>query len=426
MNFRDGIVTSFVLSAITTASLYSQICGPLQQTEAQIDTALARIGYKTITSAVPFLMISPDARAGGMGDLGVATEGDANAMHWNPAKMMFAEKDMSISISYTPWLRNLVPDINLAYLSFFKKIQDRAAIGASIRYFSLGEITFTDQQGTVTGQYNPNEFAIDAGAALRMSDKWSGAVAFRFIYSNLSLGQSVQGQPTQAGLSGAGDVSFFYENKEKKLFKRPVIWRWGINISNIGAKIKYSEVQPNGDFLPTNLRTGASATLDIDDYNRVTLAFEFNKLLIPSPPLYAIDENGNTIRDENNNPVVCKGMDPNRNIMNALVTSFVDAPGGFVEEMAEINFAVGFEYWYNKLFGARGGFFYEPQSKGNRQYFTVGASVRYKVFGLDFSYLIPTVARNPLENTLRFTLSFNFDKAKKKDKTKKEKKTSEG
>lgn len=422
MSFKGAFTLLF--SSISLASFGQNLsqCGPLLSTDGAVDSALSRIGYSTITTAVPFLMISPDAKAGGMGDLGVATEGDANSMHWNPAKMMFAEKDMSISVSYTPWLRNLVPDINLAYLSFYKKIQDRAAIGASLRYFSLGEITFTDNQGTVTGQYNPNEFAIDAGAAIKMSEYWSGAVSFRFIYSNLSLGQSVQGQPTRAGLSGAGDVAFFYENRDKKLFKKPVIWRFGVAITNIGSKVKYSDAQPNGDFIPTNMRMGASSTIDIDDHSRFTLAFEFNKLLVPSPPLYAMDSNGAVIRDpQTNMPVICKGMDPNRNIMSALVTSFWDAPQGFAEEMREINFAIGAEYWYNKLFGARAGFFYEPRSKGNRQYFTVGASVRYKIFGLDFSYLIPTVTRNPLENTLRFTLSFNFDKFKKKDKPEKAK-----
>lgn len=424
MSYNRLICTSFILFITFPLSqyLHSQQtvdnCGAMETPEAIADE-LNRIGIRTVTTSVPFLMISPDARAGGMGDLGVATEGDANAMHWNPAKMMFADKDMSFAVSYTPWLRNLVPDINLAYLGFYKKIQDRATIGASIRYFSLGDITFTDQQGNTIGQYNPNEFSIDVGAALKMSEYWSGAVAFRFIYSNLTLGQNVNNAPTRAGLAGSGDVAFFYENRDKKLFKKPVIWRWGINISNIGSKIKYSETQPNGDFIPINLRTGASSTLDIDKYNRVTLAFEFSKLLVPSPPLYAKDENGNLLRDDNGQPIICRGQDPNRSVLEGMVTSFWDAPRGFAEEMAEINFAIGFEYWYNQIFGARTGFFYEPQSKGNRQYFTVGASVRYKIFGLDFSYLVPTVARNPLENTLRFTLSFNFDKFNKKEKTSK-------
>lgn len=357
---------------------------------------------RPITTAVPFLMINPDARTGGMGDLGVATEADAASMQWNVGKLAFAPKDMSFNVSYTPWLRNLVPDINLAYLGFYKKIGDRVCIGASLKYFSLGDITFTDQNGTNIGVYTPNEFSIDAGASLKLSQYWSGGIAFRFIYSNLTLGQIVGGSATNAGLAGSGDFGFYYENPDKKLFKRPVTWRFGFAFTNIGSKIKYSDVDPDGDFIPTNLRIGASSTLDIDKFNKLTWAIEFSKLLVPSSniALDTTDNGANKVQS----PIV------------GIFTSWGDAPAGFYGEMLEITFATGVEYWYNNLFRASAGFFYEPQASGNRTYFTLGAGVRYKVFGLDFSYLLPTVQRHPLENTLRFSLSFNFDPIKKKKK----------
>jgi hypothetical protein len=380
-----------------------------QPTEEQ----LSNTGSRTITTSVPFLMISPDAKAGGIGDQGVATEADANSMHWNVGKLAMAPKDMSITVSYTPWLRQLVPDINLAYLGFYKKIGNRTTIGGSVRYFSLGDITFTDINGNTIGNYNPNEFSIDAGASLKLSEYWSGGVAFRFIYSNLTLGQNVQGQATNAGLAGSGDVGFFYQNGDKKLFGKPITWRFGVSITNIGNKIKYSDAQAEGDFIPINLRLGTSNTIEIDDYNKLTLSVELSKLLVPSVPIYQKDSLGN-IQYDNGKPILVAGMDPDRNVISGMFTSFGDSPSGFAGEMEEFTLSTGVEYWYNNLFRAGAGFFYEPRVSGNRQYFTMGAGVRYKIFGLDFSYLIPTVQRNPLEHTVRFTLSFNFDSFKNK------------
>jgi len=367
---------------------------------------LEAIGFNTtdpnvVTVSVPFLMISPEARAGGMGDLGVATSADANSLHWNVAKLARVENDMSFSVSYSPWLRDLVPDINLAYLGFYRKLNDRFTLGGSLRYFSLGDITFTNDVGQVIGNYNPHEFAVDAGGALKLSDYWSAGVAFRFIYSNLTLGQNVGGQATEPGVAGSGDFGFYYENPEAKLFDRQSTWRFGVSVQNIGSKIRYSASQTAADWIPVMLRVGGSNTLQIDDYNSFTLALEVSKLLVPTPPF----------RSPTNADSILAGMDRDRSVLVGMVTSLWDAPGGFSEEMQEFMLSGGAEYWYDKTLAVRGGFFWEHPRKGNRQYFTIGAGVRYNIFGLDFSYLIPTGRNNPLANTLRFTLTFNIDRA---------------
>jgi len=411
MNFKFLSRTSVLLGlfGVTTASVFAQ----------PTSSDLSNIGTATITTSVPFLMINPSARWGSLGDIGVSTEADAASMHYNVGKLAHAPKDMSFDVSYSPWLRALVPDINLAYLGFYKKVGNRTAIGGSIRYFSLGDITFTDMSGNTIGNYNPNEFSLDVGASLKLSEYWSGGISFKFIYSNLTLGQYVNGQATNPGLAGGGDIGFFFQNPDKKLFKKPVTWRFGFAINNIGSKIKYSDAQANGDFIPTNLRIGAGAQLELDKFNSLSWHVEIAKLLVPSNPIYDKDSNGYVKTDAQGNPMILYGMDPNRNTFTAMFTSFGDSPYGFVGEMSEINISTGVEYWYNKLLRVGVGFFYETPSAGNRQFFTLGAGVRYKVFGLDFSYLIPTRQRNPLENTLRFTLSFHFDKfgkGKKKEK----------
>ena len=356
----------------------------------------------TITTAVPFLLIAPDARGGGMGDAGVTSTPDASSMHYNPAKYAFIEKDMGFAISYSPWLRALVSDINLAYLAGYKRIDDKQTIGASLLYFSLGDITFTDIVGEVIGNYKPNEFSIDVTYARKLGPVWSGAVSARYIYSNLTQGIPVAGASTHAGNSVATDVAFYYT---KKISMRNVDDAWlnlGFNISNIGAKISYSESNTEKDFIPTNLRFGPSLTIDFNEYNRFSFMIDANKLLVPTPPYY--DSIGN----------ITKGMDPEVGVVKGMYQSFYDAPGGFSEEMNEFSFCIGTEYWYDQQFAIRGGYFWEAETKGNRQYFTLGAGLRYNVFGLDFSYLIPTDQKNPLENTLRFTLSFDFEAFTKK------------
>lgn len=363
----------------------------------------------TITTAVPFLMIAPDARSGAMGDAGVSSTPDANSMHWNPAKYAFIEKDMGFSVSYSPWLRKLVNDINLAYLGFYKRIDDRQTVAATLLYFSLGDITFTDEMGNSLGTYRPNEFAIDGTYSRKLSNNLSGAVAARFIYSNLTQGQFVQGHETHAGTSIAADVSVYWQ-KEITMANLDGLFAWGINISNIGAKISYTD-NVIKDFIPTNLRLGPSLTLDIDEYNTISFMVDVNKLLVPTPPIYKVnDSTGQQVVDPaTGKPIILKGKDPDVSVVSGMIQSFYDAPGGFSEEMREFSFAVGAEYWYDKQFALRAGFFYEDKTKGNRKFFTVGAGLRYNVFGLDFSYLIPLEQHNPLENTLRFSLLFNFE-----------------
>ncbi len=366
-------------------------------------------GLNTITTAVPFLQIAPDARAGGMADNGVSTSPDANSMHWNPAKYAFMDKQFGFAVSFTPWLRELqIDDIYLGYLSGFYKIDDRQAIAASLRYFTLGEIPFTDETGFTTGIYKPSEWAIDLTYSRKFSEHWSGAIAARFIYSNLTLGQMVQGAETSAGTSIAADVAFYYRS-DVDLGNIEGEFAFGFNVSNIGNKISYSETNIQKDFIPTNLRLGPSINLNIDDYNKLGFALDINKLLVPTPPIYKRNPDGTFEQNPDGSYVIDKGKDPDVSVVQGMIQSFYDAPGGFSEEMKEFTFGISTEYWYNNIFSLRGGYFWEDKSKGNRKFFSLGAGLRYNVFGLDFSYLIPMERNHPLANTLRFTLIFDFD-----------------
>ena len=371
----------------------------------------------TITTAVPFLQIAPDARSGGMGEAGVSSTPDANSMHWNPAKYSYIENEMGFSLSYSPWLRALVSDINLAYLTGYKKLGNNQVVSGSLLYFSLGDITFTDIQGATIGNYRPNEFAISGSYSRMLTKNLSGAVTARFIHSNLTQGQSVGGASTKPGNSIAADIAI-YSRHDVEFPNMEGFFAWGLNISNIGSKISYSDDNTQRDFIPTNLRVGPSLTLDIDEYNRLSFMVDINKLLIPTPPIYATDSlTGQPIYDDNGNQLIFKGKDPNVSVPVGMFQSFFDAPGGFNEEIRELSFAVGVEYWYDKQFAIRGGYFHEDRTKGNRKFFTLGAGLRYNVFGLDFAYLIPTggQAKNPLENTLRFTLHFDFEAFQKQN-----------
>ncbi len=356
----------------------------------------------TITTAVPFLLIAPDARGGAMGDAGVATTPDAVSMHYNPAKYAFMESKTGFSAGYSPWMRALVNDINLAYVAGYYKLDDKQVVAASLRYFSLGDITFTDDAGNEIGNFRPNEFAIDGTYSRKFSKTWSGAVAGRFVFSDLTQGQSVQGVQTKPGTSVAADVAVYHQHELNWRNFEFAEFAFGANISNIGSKISYSDATTEKDFIPTNLRFGPRLTLDFDDYNRISFTFDIEKLLVPTPPEY--DSTGKTLPEN-----IIDGKDPNVSPVEGMVQSWYDAPAGFPEEMREFYFATGVEYWYNKVFALRGGFFYEDATKGNRQYFTLGAGLKYNVFGLDFSYLIPLAQQNPMENTLRFTLLFDFD-----------------
>lgn len=359
----------------------------------------------TITTAVPFLLIAPDARSGAMGDVGVSSRPDANSMHWNPAKYAFIDKEMGLSLSYTPWLRALVNDINLSYLSGFRRIDELQTIAASLIFFSLGEIQFTDINGDPQGIYRPSEFAVDVAYSRKLSENLAGGIAVRYIHSNLTQGQFVNQQETKPGRSIAADVSAYYERELS--WNTPTIFSAGINISNIGNKISYSD-EISADFIPINLRIGPSLRFDLDEYNSLAFSLDMNKLLVPTPPIYARGEDGKVIY-ENDKPVIAEGKDPDRSVVSGIFGSFSDAPGGFREELNEITYGLGAEYWYDNQFALRGGYFNEHSTKGNRKYFSLGVGLKYNVFGLDFAYLVPIAQRSALENVLRFSLVFDFD-----------------
>lgn len=372
-----------------------------------------QVQLNTITTAVPFLMIGPDSRSGALGDAGVALSPDANSLHWNPAKMAFSENEVEFSLSYAPWLRALVDDMNLAYLSGVKRINKRQAWGAALRYFSLGNITFTDESGTTIRDFQPAEFSLDVGYSQKLSDKFSGGIAGRFINSNLTGGTNVLGANSKPGRSVAVDISAFYSNPRTKFAGRDAAFNWGLNISNIGAKMSYSE-SADRDFIPTNLKLGSALTMKLDEYNSLTFTADANKLLVPTSPIY----------DQESGVNIVSGYDPNVGVATAMMQSFYDAPGivnfnqdgtytveeGSIlrEEIREWNIGGGIEYLYNDVFAFRTGFFNEHRSKGARQFITLGAGIKYTVFTVDLSYLISTRQQNPLANTLRFTLRLQF------------------
>ena len=363
----------------------------------EIDYSDLTGGLNTITTAVPFLMISPDSKAGAMGDVGVATTPDANSMHWNPAKLAFTTDDMGASVSYVPWLRALVPDINLSYLAGYKKLDDNQAIGLEMRYFSLGDITFTDVNGTTVGQYKPHEFALATSYARKLSREFSLAISGRYIYSNLTGGQYAGEVATQAGQSIAADLAGYYA-KPVSMGGQDMDLAVVLHISNIGSKVSYTETSIR-DFIPINMRLGTALGTDIDDYNKISLAFDLNKLLVPTPP---ITENGEIIL----------GQSSDVGVVSGIFQSFGDAPGGFSEEMREINYSIGTEYWYANQFALRAGYFFEHSTKGGRKFLTFGSGVKYSAFTLDFSYLVnannDAGATNPLANTMRFSMIWNF------------------
>lgn len=351
-----------------------------------------------IQTVVPFLTIAPDSRAGGMGDAGVATSPDVYSNHWNPAKFAFIDGKGGVGISYSPWLRNLVPDINIAYLSGYYRIDRKQVASASLLYSSLGDVPFTDDWGNYQRTFKPNELAFDLGYSRIFADHFSGGIAFRFIYSNLTGGAYSGGTVTSPGISFAADIGGYYHN-DISMFSKDGEIGLGFNFSNIGSKMSYSDGQTS-DFIPMNLRLGAAGTINFDDFNKMTLTVDLNKLLVPTPPKYDGTE-------------IIAGKDPNVSVPIALFQSFYDAPDGFSEELHEITYSLGAEYWYNNQFAIRGGYFHEHESKGNRKYFTAGAGFRLKGFTIDFSYLMPTVSNHPLARTLRFSLSFDSNTLRK-------------
>ncbi len=360
-----------------------------------------------ITVAVPFLNFAPDSRGSAMGDVGVATTPDAYSIHWNNAKLAFIDYDFGFSFSYSPWLGNIVDDMSLNYLTGYKKINRNEAVGISMRYFDLGEIQLTDLQGEPLGIENPREWAIDLTYSRKLSQNLSIAGTGRFIRSNLA--SNITGAPdVNPGTSLAVDVGVFYTQPlALKTLDSEIAF--GAHVSNIGQKITYTD-ETNEDFIPANLRVGGAWNVNLDQYNSFSIALDFNKLMVPTPPQYLTDENGDFVRDPDGNLIISDGEDPNRPLISGTFGSFTDAPDGFSEELKEISYSLGAEYWYRDLFAARIGYFLEHEDKGDRKYFTAGLGFRYQVFGLDVSYLIPQEQNHPLGDTLRLSFVFSFDK----------------
>ena len=357
-----------------------------------------------VTSAMPMLNIGPDARMGGMANAGVAASPDANALFWNPAKLAFmGAGTMQGGLSYTPWLRRLVPDVELMFANVAMGLGDRSGVGASLRYFSLGDITFRNEQGDEQGTYRPYEMALDVAYALKLSENWSAGVGLRYALSDLTQGQVVGSLQTKPGQTVATDVSFYYQGEELNLPDgQKGQWLGGLNISNIGAKVKYTE-SGDADFIPTNLKLGVGYNWILDRYNRVVVLFDVNKLLVPTQPVRdLLDADGDGDRYE-----IIAGKDDNVPVIQGILQRWDPAakPDGSRELMRELMYNAGVEYWYDNKFAVRGGYQHEDALKGNRRFFTMGFGLRYSLLGLDFAYLFPAdqTVRSPLENTIRFS-----------------------
>ncbi len=382
-----NIFLTVSLSIIVSTIVYGQNGNPAPPAAVGQDSS-----RRVITTAVPFLTITPDARAGGMGDVGAATSPDANSTYWNPAKLAFIDNDIGFSFSYTPWLGKIINDMSISYLSGYYKFSKEQAVGVSLKYFDLGEIFFTDAVGNSNGDFNPRELAVDATYSRVLSQKLGVGLTARYIHSNLT-GNFTSADPTNGadarpGNSVSADIGVYYNN-DLILSGASSNLALAAVISDIGAKLTYSD-ENNRDFIPTNLRLGSAFTTNLDPYNKLTFGLDFNKLLVPSPQF------DNSQRDES--------------LLGGIFGSFTDAEGGGSEELKEITLSAGAEYWYNNTFAARIGYFYEDEDKGDRKYLTMGLGFRYNVFGIDFAYLVPNERTHPLAETLRFTLLFNFDK----------------
>jgi hypothetical protein len=418
MEFSNMIINRLVCGVFCIAASFS-----FAQPTGGSGATSQDLQLNTITTAVPFMAITPDSRAGGMGDAGTALSGDANSIYWNTSMLNFAKQRSEISLSYTPWLRQLTNDIHLSYLSGYYKVNDRHAVAGALRFFSLGEITFTDASGNVIRDDKPSEFELTGGYAFKLSERLSIGVNGKFAYSNLTGGLTVAGVNTKAGVAGAADLSFTYFNEDAKIGKTKGAYTFATTINNIGNKIAYSELQSR-DFLPMNIKIGNSFRADFDKFNNLLFAVDLQKLLVPTPAIYQL---------QGSEFALISGMNNEIGVISAMLQSFYDAPGipvkdesgNYVqqqdgsyeivkgsklrEELAEINIATGLEYWYNNVLALRAGYFYEHRSKGDRQYLNFGVGFKYNMFGVDFSYLAALTRQSPLANTLRFTLRLNLD-----------------
>lgn len=392
------------------------------------------IQLNTITTALPFLGINADSRSGAMGDAGTALSPNSSSTMWNTAMLNFAESKSEIGVSYTPWLRQLTNDMHLSYLSGFTRVGERHVVGGALRYFSLGEITFTDQGGNYIREFKPNEFELTLSYAFKLAERHSIGINGKFAYSNLTGGLVTAGTETKAAIAGIADISYAHRNEDINWFGVNGVYSLGVVIANVGNKVAYS-ANARRDFLPTSLRIGNAYTAKIDKYNSLTVSVDVSKLLVPTPAIYAkIDDETTLISGKSNDVGVIAGM----------IQSFYDAPGRIIkdedgnpvanedgtfqvkkgskfgEEMREIMVGSGLEYWYNNIFSVRGGYFYENISKGGRQFFTMGVGFKYNIFSFDFSYLAAMKRNNPLANTMRFTLRFTLGEKADKGETKPE------
>lgn len=356
---------------------------------------------RAITTGVPFLQIAADARAAGMGDIGVATSPDTYSQQWNPAKYAFATDKQGFSVSYTPYLIDIVNDISLGQATYYNRFNDRSAFAGSVRYFSLGEIELRDDANSIPNIVKPSEFALDLSYSLHLSDYFSMAVAGRFISSNLGI--TTNGQSLSAANSFAVDIAGYYQSEEIAYSDFNGRWRGGFNFQNLGPKINYdlTESEQSTNFLPSNLKIGGGFDFILDEYNKIGVNLEFNKLLVPTPQFESTDTTDETIQKREDYRKI--------GWASGIFKSFGDAPGGFSEELKEVTYALGAEYEYQDSFSLRSGYFHESDEKGSRKFFSLGAGFKYNVVKVDVSYLFSaSKVKNPLENTLRFSLTFNF------------------
>ena len=408
MKLRLLIISSLLLNSFL--NIYGQVYDPLKGCVVDADGNCAP---NAVLSALPFLRIAPDARAGAMGDVGIAVSPTSNSMHFNASNLVFAEKKSSLSANYTPWLQDLgVTDVYMAYLSAYNKIDDLQSVGASLRFFSLGKINFRDFNGNDIGDGSPRELELAVAYARKLGDNLSASVTGKYLFSALAPGQIVGGLEITNANAFAADIGITYK-KKLKLGDYNALLGIGGAITNLGSKVTYTRDSIR-DFIPTNLGIGTSLKLDLDQYNSITFALDFNKLMIPTSVSRTIlNSDGARVP----NPNYSKDGDNvgdfrQKNLFEGVISSFYDAQGGFREEMQEINYSFGVEYAYDKQFFARAGYFYENPLKGARKYFTVGLGIKYNIFDIDLSYLVPNNStRSPLDNTLRFGLSFELGNA---------------
>ena len=398
--FTINLLFIFTFFSIESISIFSQGSSSILSGQ---DTS-----RRPIITAVPFLLISPDSRSAAMGETGVATSPDINSVHWNNAKLSFLEKDYGFSVSYVPWLGNIVDDMSISYLSGYYKLDNIQSFGLNLKYFDLGEIQLTDNQGLSLGIENPKELSSSITYSRRLTENLGIGSTFRYIWSNLS--GSISGySDAKSGSSFSVDIGFYYKNDITINGKESII-SFGSHISNIGGKITYGSVS-NLDFIPVNFRVGSSLKTYFDQYNSLTFALDFNKLLVPSPPIYETDDQGDYIIDPiTNKPKILKGKDPNRSVLSGIFSSFSDAPNGFREELNEITISSGLEYLYKDLLALRAGYFHENNDKGARRFITMGAGIIYNNFSVDFSYISTVEQNHPLAETMRFSVAFLFDK----------------